>query len=261
MNDGLMDKARTNRKRSVDWVAVLACATLLGACAQAPTPVGFPDKYEAQNRKVHEFNKSIDRAILKPLSGGEGGGLPKPVSTGIANVSRNLAQPSDVVNNLLQGRPHHALENTLRFALNSTIGLAGLFDPATAMGIPGKPTDFGETLHVWGAGEGHYLEVVVIGPTTERDLFGKVVDVALNPWGHVLPVREANAVAALRLAGKFAARSDYSDTVDSILYDSADSYAQTRLLYLQNRRFTLGQTEGEAADEGFIDPYEDPYGN
>ena len=145
--------------------------------------------------------------------------------------------------------------------MNSTIGVVGLFDPATEFGIVGKETDFGETLHVWGAGEGNYVELPFLGPSTERDMVGIAVDAALNPWRYVLPRKELNATTGLGLAGSVLDRSRYSETVDSILYDSADSYAQARLIYLQNRRFKLGQTAGGAADDAFEDPYEDPYGN
>lgn len=238
----------------------LALVMALLGCAQRPAPAGFQDPREAQNREIHEFNKAVDRTLLKPFSG-SGNSLPAPLRDGISNAARNLDAPGQVVNNLLQGRPHHAVENSFRFLLNSTIGLAGLFDPATEFGIFGKETDFGETLHVWGAGEGNYVELPLLGPSTERDMVGMAVDAALNPLRFVLPRKELNATTAIGLAGSAMDRGRYSETVDSILYDSADSYAQARLMYLQNRRFKLGQTVGQAADGAFEDPYEDPYGN
>lgn len=241
-------------------VPCLLALVVMAGCAQAPVPIGVSDPMEAQNREIHAFNKAVDRTILKPLAG-DGPGLPTPLRDGVSNAARNLAAPGDVVNGLLQGRPQHALENTLRFAVNSTIGLAGLFDPATEMGIYGRETDFGETLHVWGVGEGNYTELPLIGPSTERDLVGMIVDSAMNPWRHILPRRERNAVTAVGLAGRLSDRARYSETVDSVLYESADSYAQSRLIYLQNRRFQLGQTDGGIADADFVDPYEDPYGN
>lgn len=238
--------------------AFVLAMVLVAGCGPRPAPTGINDPLEAQNREIHAFNKAVDSAILKPLSGGKSG--PTPLKTGISNAARNLNAPGEVVNGILQLRPHHALENTLRFALNTTVGLGGLFDPATALGINGKPTDFGETLHVWGVGEGNYVELPFIGPSTERDMVGKIVDTAINPLGHLLPRREANAATAVRLAGKITDRSSYSETVDSILYESEDSYAQARLIYLQNRRYVLGQSGGTTADDDFIDPYEDPYG-
>jgi phospholipid-binding lipoprotein MlaA len=239
-------------------VAAAAVAAVAG-CAAPPPPATFNDPDEARNREVHAFNAAVDRNVIRPVSGlfGEGRG---PVSQGLGNVANNLGEPGRVVNGLLQGRPQHAVPNTLRFAINTTLGIGGLFDPATALGIEGRDTDFGETLHVWGAPEGAYVVVPFLGPSTDRDLLGTIVDAALDPLGRLLPEREARIATGVKISGRLADRSRFGGTVDSVLHESADSYAQTRLLYLQNRRFELGQTSGAAADEGFIDPYEDPYG-
>lgn len=234
----------------------LVGALMLSACAAAPLPEGTNDPFEDRNRQIHAFNVGVDKALLRPAATTYDSVLPEPLEQGIANFAANLDGPGDVLNNLLQGRPGPALENTLRFALNTTVGIGGLFDPATALGVDGDPTDFGETLHIWGAPEGSYAEVPFIGPTVERDLVGTLVDVAMNPLRFVLPKPESSYATAAKLASRLGDRSRYSETVDSILYDSADSYAQTRLLYLQNRRFELGQTVGE---DNFEDPYEDIY--
>ncbi|MDI3338347.1 VacJ family lipoprotein [Defluviimonas aestuarii] len=238
-------------------VAGVSAAILLlaGACS-APEPGSeFNDPHEAHNRAVHEENLAMDRALFgggkpdkKPL-------LPQPVANTLGNVADNLGTPSDVVNNVLQVRPKPALTNTVRFVVNSTVGILGLFDPATAMGIYADETDFGETLHVWGVREGAYLVVPVAGPTTERDLAGKVVDAIIDPVGALTGPPESYYIGAAKLGGKVADRQRYGDTIDSILYESADSYAQMRLLYLQNRHFELG-IEDEA---DVFDPYEDPY--
>ena len=147
-----------------------------------------------------------------------------------------------------------------RVAVGSTV--VRVFDAATAIGLPESPTDFGETLHVWGVGEGVYVELPFGGPSTARDATGILVDLAINPVRLALPEREATAATIAKLFSRLGDRNRFSETVESVLYDSADSYAQARLLYLQNRRFQLGQvTEGTdaATDDGFIDPYEDPY--
>lgn len=252
-------RSQSIRKSARLWL--LSSVLVLAACAQKPAPAGINDPDEAKNREIHAFNLAVDRAVLKPLSGGATGSIPTPVKDGLSNFAANADAPADVVNNLLQGRPHHALENTFRFVVNTTIGLGGLFDPARAIGVDGRPTDFGETMHVWGAGEGSYLVLPLIGPSTERDLVGSIVDVAINPLRVLLPQAERNGVTLAKLGARIGDRSTYSETVDQVLYESADSYAQARLLYLQNRRYRLGQTTGEAADDAFLDPYEDPYGN
>jgi phospholipid-binding lipoprotein MlaA len=238
--------------------AAIAVTALLGACGPAPVARGISDPHEAQNRQFHAFNRSLDRLIVRPAANTYSI-LPQPVENGISNFADNLEAPGDVLNNILQGRPGPAAQNTLRFAVNTVFGIGGLLDAATALGIPAKPTDFGETLYVWGMGEGNYTEVPFLGPKTERDLIGSLVDIAMNPVRLALPAPESRYATVAQVASSLGDRARYSDTVDSILYESADSYAQTRLLYLQNRRFGLGQTTGESAEDGFVDPYEDLY--
>ena len=236
-------------------LATVLCVTLVG-CASAPVPQGVTDPNEAANREIHAFNTTIDKALVRPASGAYGSFLPAPVKRGVSNFASNLDAPGDVANNLLQGRIGNAGQNTLRFAVNTVLGIGGLFDTATAIGLAAKPTDFGETLHVWGVGEGNYVELPFVGPSTERDFVGIIVDVALNPVRLALPEPEATYATVAKLGSKLGDRDRYSEIVDQILYESADSYAQSRLLYLQNRRFALGQT---ATDDSFVDPYEDPY--
>lgn len=264
--------------RALRISALLTSALLVAGCAAPSGPDAINDPFEPANRKVHGFNKAVDRALVGPASKGVGI-VPEPVRQGIDNVADTLSLPGDIANNLLQLRLADAGQNTLRLGVNLTFGLAGLLDVSTELGLEGQPTDFGETLHVWGVGEGPYLELPLAGPSTARDTVGMAVDIALDPVGRVLPVHEANAALAIRLFSRLGDRDRFSDTVDSLLYESADSYAQARLLYLQNRRFELGQgggatstasddgfidpyadTESAApADDGFIDPYEDPY--
>lgn len=224
----------------------------LAACAAPPPPAEPFDPSEAQNRQTHAFNKTIDKAFLGPASEGYGSVVPKPVQRGVQNFAGNLDLPGDVLNGLLQGRPGRAGANTLRFVINTTIGVGGLFDPARALGIEGKRTDFGETLHVWGVAEGAYNELPLLGPSTDRDTVGRVVDIFINPVRLAIPDEGRAALAGVGVASTLGDRYRFGDTVDSILYDSADSYAQARLLYLQNRRFELGQTAGES---DFEDPY------
>lgn len=249
--------------KSIGRIRTLAvcAAAFVSACGPAMVPSGVNDPNEAANREIHAFNRGVDKVLLRPTANTYSSVLPEPVEQGVANFASNLDAPGDVVNNILQARIGKAAENTLRFAINTTLGIGGLFDPATALGIAGDPTDFGETLHVWGVPEGAYAEVPFMGPTTDRDFVGVLVDVALNPVRLALPEPESYYATGAKVASRLSDRARYGDTVDSILYESADSYAQTRLLYLQNRRFELGQAAG-GVDAGFEDPYadfEDPY--
>lgn len=231
-------------------------AIFVAGCA-APVPSAeMNDPSEALNRQFHAFNIEVDRQLLRPLATTAvkpGGG---PISQGVVNFAANLSAPTTILNNLLQLRLGRAVENTLKFAINTTVGIGGLFNPAKAAGIEGSDSDFGETLHVWGFGEGAYLEAPLIGPTTSRDLSGFIVDVAINPLQVFLPPKQARVGTLAGAASGVVYRGQYVETIDSVLYDSADSYAQARILYLQNRRFELGV--GAGADD-IIDPYEDPY--
>ncbi len=235
----------------------------LAGCAARTGPAApeFDDPLEPMNRAVHELNRGLDRVAVRPAAKVEGAILPEPLRRGISNVAATLDLPGDIANQLLQGRIFDAATNTLRLGANLTLGLGGLVDFASAAGMPKLETDFGETLAVWGVGEGPYLVLPALGPSTLRDAVGEVVDIAFDPVGRVLHGRDARATTLLRLIARIDRRGRFGGTVDSVLYDSADSYAQLRLLYLQNRRYELqkhGIAGGDAAADSF-DPYEDPY--
>ena len=229
---------------------------MLCACGPAAIPDGIHDPYEKRNRAIHRANVSLDRNLVRPISGAYGSAVPSPLRRGIGHVAQNLDTPRRVVNDLLQARFADAVHNSWRFLINTTIGIGGLFDPATPMGLTERDTDFGETLHVWGVPEGSYVELPLIGPSTDRDTLGKVVDLALNPLSYVLDAPESYAATGANVLSKVGDRYTYRETVDSILYDSADGYAQARILYLENRRHELrrfgNQVEGS---DDYFDPY------
>lgn len=235
--------------------AAFAGLVVLGMSAcTAPTPgAEFNDPFEATNRSVHAFNVGLDRNVLRPV-GRATTAVPSEVLVPVSNFADNIALPSMIVNGLLQADFRGSANNTLRLLLNSTIGLGGLLDPADDIGLNEESTGFGETLAVWGVQEGAYVELPVLGPSTERDAVGRIVDLVFDPLAQVgAPYKPAYGAAA-RVADIAITRGEFMDTLDSILYESADSYAQSRLLYLQNRRFQLGQ---EAPVETQIDPFSD----
>lgn len=239
-------------------VALVGLVALAGACTTpAPGEVSRADQpfdpYEARNRQVHELNVALDRAVLRPAGTVYAAVVPQPVNHLVGNFSRNLGTPSDVVNNLLQGRLKDAGVNTVRFVMNSTIGVGGLIDAADAFGIAPRTTDFGETLAVWGVPEGAYLEMPVIGPSTERASAGRIVDLFTNPLDPLMDRSERGLKWGSAVAHGVGERGYRRQTVDSVLYDSADSYAQLRLIYLQGRRHALGDDRGDA----YLDPYGD----
>lgn len=235
------------------FAGLLVCFAL-GACATGEpgaTADGVNDPYERTNRKIHAFNRGLDRAVVRPTSKGYTAIVPDDIETSVGNFAVNLDRPSHVVNALMQGNLRGAGLSSVRFLVNSTLGIGGLFDAASDFNIPDYETDFGETLHVWGVGEGAYLELPIAGPSTQRDAVGLVVDLFTNPLRYVLDAPEENYGTVAGVASRLGDRGRFADTIDSILYESADSYAQARLIYLQNRRFELGD-EASAPE---IDPF------
>ncbi len=240
---------------STKYYAIVAL-TLLAACA-APNGVDHYDPFETSNRSIHELNKSLDTIALRPASQVYGNLGPKPLRIGVNNFASNLSIPGTVVNDLLQLRLDDAVHNTARFLVNSTVGLAGLFDPASELGVEPRPSDFGETLHVWGFEEGAFVELPFFGPSTTRDTVGLIVDVALNPVGGWLGDGNRWIQPAASFAATLDDRFTFAGTVDSVLYESADSYIQSRLFFLENRRFELG--DGAETDEELYESYEDVF--
>ena len=227
---------------------------MISGCTRAPEGAPFNDPYEVQNRAMHDANVGLDKLLFRPASKAYGV-IPKPVQQGVANFADNFDTPGMAVNSLLQGDVENLVGHTFRFVINSTLGIGGLFDMAGAIGIKAKDTDFGQTLYVWGAHEGAFIELPVFGPSTERDAAGIIVDFALNPLGYVLPNRQSGLGTAAKFASRIGDRGRYSSTFDSLLYESADGYAQSRQIYLQNRRFDLGVV----VPSDTVDLYEDPY--
>lgn len=268
----------SNRIRFKHIVAVSLFA-VLSACASQPKDAAARgevfDPYENANRGIHKFNLGVDRFLFRPASKGYVKIVPDQMVTGFNNFAENISLPGQAVDYLLQGNLKQSGNALLRFVINSTVGGFGLSKPADELNLPPVDTDFGETLHVWGFGEGAYVELPFYGPSTTRDAVGVVVNLFSNPI-NFSPTRPADNLGVYaEVVRRMGDRGRFSDTVDSILYESADSYAQARLIYLQNRRFELARDDEDAylglysdpyADIGtdpvrdpYLDPYEDPY--
>lgn len=237
-------------------LAFLAAATL-SACATSQDPAtrtdGINDPYERQNREIHEFNKNLDATIVRPLSKAYAV-VPVEARNSVNNFSDNLSMPGVAINSLLQGDFRGVGLATSRFVLNTTVGIVGFFDPASEVGIADVDTDFGETLAVWGVGEGAFIELPFFGPSTQRDAVGLVTDFFTNPltFATLDESPERYIPPTARGLAVLNDRDRLSTTIDAILYDSADSYAQSRSIYLQNRRFRV-----EGAEANDIDPFQD----
>lgn len=234
-------------------LAVVVAGFTLGACTtQDLGPDSIHDPLEPANRAIHQVNKGLDTVVLRPASLVYAAVLPDPVEDMVSNAASNLGEPSDALNHLLQGDVESVLVAVGRFGVNSTLGIAGLFDPATGLGMAARPTDFGETLAQWGVGEGPYLELPVFGPSTTRDAFGRVVDTLSDPVGLVANSQQADYILVTRVLDTVDQRHRYSFLVDGVLYESADSYTAARIAYLQNRRAGL---KGEVDEADIEDPF------
>jgi phospholipid-binding lipoprotein MlaA len=219
----------------------MGLAAGLAGCGAPPPPqdLGY-DPLEARNREAHALNKRIDASLYGPVARSYGAAVPQEARNTVTNLRNNWRLPGQIIQYGLQGRGTDAAKSTTRFAVNTLLGLGGLLDIATDMGLPYDETNFDETFYRWGIGEGGYLELPVVGPGTQRDWTGYVLDQALDPTWYVLPVAASNALLVLGGLDLVNDRYELDPVLDSLLYESADSYSAQRIAYLQNMRARLG---------------------
>jgi phospholipid-binding lipoprotein MlaA len=241
-----------NRIKILLQTTTIVVAMTLASCTNNTTSSAIFDPYEETNRKLHSFNKSLDKSLLRPASNTYVALIPSPIVTGISNFSSNLELPVAILNGILQLDTEGVSKNTGRFLINSSVGLLGLFDVAANIGMYGKNTNFDQTLYTYGIREGAYTELPAFGPNTERSTAGLIINLAINPYGGVFKgAQEIIPIGAkvLDLMGK---RHKYSDAIDGVLYQSDDSYAQSRQIYLERMRFAHEKKLDDAV-------YENPY--
>ncbi len=244
----MRDNARRPKGRAAR--GIMARAILLGAvmsmagCASTQTAESNPDDpWEGFNRKVFVFNDTLDRYALKPIAQGYDYVTPSPVQTGVGNFFANLGEVGTAFNSVLQWKWGNAGIASGRFMINSTLGLAGLVDIATDMGITGREEDFGQTLAVWGVGEGPYLVLPLLGPSTVRDTAGRPVDMYTDPVTYVEDDEVAYGLTFLRIVDKRAALLDQERLI------RGDRYSFIRDAWLQQRRFEVN--DGDMGDDPF----------
>lgn len=152
----------------------LVGAALLSGCASVPKDSGQnpDDPWETLNRQTFAFNQGLDFILIRPLAKGYQFITPKPVREGVTRVFQNTMEPSNAVNNVLQGKVEEGILSLFRLMINSTVGVVGIFDVAQMVDIPRMPEDFGQTLATWGVPKGPYFVIPVLGPSTVRDTVG-----------------------------------------------------------------------------------------
>ena len=208
-----------------------ACvALLLAGCATSGNP---KDPIEGFNRAMYGVHDGIDTVLLKPVATGYDAVLPDPVQTGVTNFFANISDIMTSVNNLLQGKPKEAISDLGRVAVNSTIGILGIFDPASGMGLEKHDEDFGQTMGAWGVGEGAFVFLPIMGPRTVRDAAGIYMDIWFDPVNYIDHVPTRNTIWAVRVVNL---RANLLPA-DKVIEEAAlDKYSYIRDAYLQNRR-------------------------
>jgi phospholipid-binding lipoprotein MlaA len=234
-------------RRRLAW---LLAALVLGGCAHTP-PDDPSDPLEGWNRGVYKFNTVADKYVLRPVAKGYDTITPAPVKTGIGNFFSNLFYPTTIVNDPLQLKLKQFGSDTLRFVVNTTAGIGGVFDPATHIGLAAHDEDFGQTLGTWGVGPGWYLMLPLLGPSTNRDLVGAVGDWHTNPLTYVNEDDEEWAWGA----GVLQAVHQRANLLgfDSVLEQQLDPYVFVRSVYLQNRLGKVHDGNPPKEDFGFED--------
>lgn len=202
------------------------------------------DPWEKFNRRVHAFNNSVDRAVARPLARTYVHVVPRPMRLGVSNFFSNLGQPIDALNALLQGRPKQASQSLARFLMNSTLGIGGIFDPASDAKLPNRNEDFGQTLGVWGWRKSRYLELPFFGPRTVRDAFGMVGDAQISPVRKIESDKVRYGLQGLALVDIRAQLLP----LDSLREGASDEYTLTRDAWSQRRQFQIFQDTRRKSD-------------
>lgn len=193
------------------------------------------DPWEPFNRKIHRFNNAVDRGVARPLATAYVHVVPRFARTGVSNFFSNLRSPLTMVNQLLQGHADDAWDTLGRFLMNSTLGLGGLFDPASKAMVPRRNEDFGQTLGAWGWRQSRYVELPFFGPRTVRDVFGLAGDTPLSPIRGIESDKVRIGLQGLQLVDTRAQLLSLDELRDS----AVDEYALTRDAWLQRRNYQI----------------------
>lgn len=234
-------------------IAILLVALLIGACASTPgtSPTFSSDPLEPVNRGIYAFNTGLDQVTFKPVAKGYRSAVPGLMRRGIRNLFTNLRAPLTIANQLLQGKGRAALSDTGRLLLNSTVGLGGLLDPATPVGLEQHQEDFGQTLAVWGVPDGPFVMVPLLGPRNLRD----AVTIPLNFFARPLTHYENSSVRDKLLSIEVIAARAQLLFAEGFIKDSIDPYVTIRDAYQQNRRFKVHDGNPPEQDDDLFDEF------
>jgi phospholipid-binding lipoprotein MlaA len=237
--------------RSLQGLLVVGVLCLTG-CATGPQ-TNPADPLEPLNRSVFRFNDTLDENVLKPVATGYRDYTPSLVQTGVRNVFNNFSDVSAVLNNGLQLKGRQAASSLMRVLVNTTVGVYGLFDVATAIKLERYPEDFGQTLGYWGVRSGPYLVLPLLGPSTVRDTAGLPVDWQVDPVNNERIANFGPETQILRIVDR---RVSYLAAGNMLNEASIDKYAFLRDAYLQRRRSQI--FDGNPPDEDLPDQSQAP---
>jgi phospholipid-binding lipoprotein MlaA len=226
-------------------------------------PTSFPDPFESVNRRTLRFNQTLDRWVVEPVADAYGATVPDLAKKSVRDFLANLESPAILVNDLLQGEMQNAAVTVGRFAVNTLIGCAGFFDPATSLGLERHSADFGQTLaRTGGIGSGPYLVVPLLGPTTVRDGLGTIVDIALQPAIYLLGPAPLVVASVQEGTLGLTMREKHGEDLKRLEQASLDYYAALRSAYYQDRMAKLGSDPEQASEavaaDGDATPPSDP---
>ncbi|MFO1069260.1 MAG: VacJ family lipoprotein [Geminicoccaceae bacterium] len=234
--------------------ALLGSAVALALAVPAQAQDEISDPLEPINRTIFSLNQLLDMMFIGPASIVYGH-LPSPVRMGVRNFVNNIKTPVVFFNDLLQGEGDRAGVSLARFMINSSVGMFGLFDMATEFGYVRHAEDFGQTLGRWGVGDGPYIVLPVLGPSTLRDTVGIAVDsFALDPMTYVAPMDARIATSA---ADGVDTRYRLGPTLDELNRNSMDPYATFRTVYLQRRAAEIANGREQPSDEAYEDLFKE----
>lgn len=211
-------------------------------------PAAINDPFEPFNRVMYDFNHALDTAIFRPASEIYGFVLPSTARKGVRNVITNLRSPLTFVNDVLQLNGMRAGQTLVRTLINTTLGIGGIFDVATKMGLEYHSEDFGQTMAVAGVTSGPYLVIPVLGPSTSRDLVGQGVDVFINPLNWVWYNHDVDWVGYMIYGVEGLDRRTEARAFTDELDEALDPYARVRSLYLQSRAYYINNEQIEESD-------------
>lgn len=220
--------------------------------ANAAQPDNVKDPLQPLNRQIFAVNDALDRAIVRPIAVEYKEKIPSPIRDSYSGFRKNLGEPWNAVNQLIQGRPGRAAKTLGRFTIN-TVTTLGFADPASRLGLETEDENFGTTLGYWGVPSGPYLVLPIFGPSTFRDGFGLVVDGYARPQRYVLENEEGLYWAEQTLRG-IDVRSQLIDIEGAI---QGDKYSSIRDIYLQRKNFIIAEKKGQEAEGMFIDDVSD----